>query len=279
MNDLNNPNNESEQKENFEEIEEEQLGFSDKMVGIFTEPGNIFENISKFELKASNWVIPVILVIVFSIASQFFVMSNPQIKYDIIEKQMKKVEKNFEDAVAEGNMTQEQADQYLSSTRERMENMTGSGTQVVINAVSITVVTFIMFFIVSGFFFLLAKFALKGEGSYSIALSAYGLPYYILILQAIVVTILSLLMNKLVTGVSIATFMDVEKTEIMGYILSKIDIFSIWFYTLVSIGFAKLFKASNSTKYFIMVFGSWIGFSIIFFLLAKAIPFLSFLIM
>lgn len=45
----------------------------------------------------------------------------------------------------------------------------------------------------------------------------------------------------------------------------------------MGIGLAKLFKSENTRKYIILVFAIWLGWSIISFLLAKNVPFLSFL--
>jgi hypothetical protein len=77
------------------------------------------------------------------------------------------------------------------------------------------------------------------------------------------------------TGV--AAFMDLERGSFVNFILGKVDVFSIWFYAVISIGFAKMFKSQSVGKYFILIFSLWIGSSIIFFFIGKAVPFLSFL--
>jgi hypothetical protein len=124
---------------------------------------------------------------------------------------------------------------------------------------------------------LFAKFVLKGEGTYKEAMVAYGLPHYISAIQMIIMVIAALAMNKLFTGTSVADFIGTEKNTFAGFLLGKLDVFSIWFYVVFGIALAKLFKSSNTQKYIIGVVAVWLGFGLIFFAIAKAVPFLSFL--
>ena len=257
------------------EQEEFEISHTDKLVGVFSEPGTTFGKMSKFPPKTSDWLIPILIVIVIAILSQVLMMNNPSIKASIVEKQIAAIEKSFNDAVAKGQMTQAQADQQLETIRERMEQ--GGAMQMIGVFVGIPIATFLFFFIASGVFLILAKFVLKGEGTYKEAMAAYGLPHYILAIQMIIMVIAALAMNKFLTGVSVADFMGTEKNTIAGFLLGKLDVFSIWFYVVFGIGLAKMFKSNNSQKYIIGVVSVWLGFGLIFFALAKAVPFLSFL--
>ena len=257
------------------EQEEFEISHTDKLVGVFSEPGSTFSKMSKFPPKTSDWVIPILIVIVITILSQVVMMNNPTIKAAVVEKQMAAVEKSFNDAVAKGQMTQAQADQQLETMRERMEQ--GGVVQMIGVFVGTPIAAFIFFFIVSGVYLVLAKFVLKGEGTYKEAMVAYGLPHYISAIQMIIMVIAALAMNKLFTGTSVADFIGTEKNTIAGFLLGKLDVFSIWFYVVFGIGLAKMFKSNNSQKYIIGVVAVWLGFGLIFFALAKAVPFLSFL--
>ncbi len=244
---------------------------SDKLVGVFTEPSNIFEETSKYPPKAIDWLIPLMIVIVVAAISNYLIMSNPEIKLSVVEKQMAQIEERFDAAVESGQMTQDQADEQKEQIRERMESGMGN---IFFSLIGIVIVTFLVFFIVSGVFYLFAKFAFKDTGTYSTAMVAYGLPYYIVVLQLIVMVILAFIMNKALNDTSAASLMGVDKSTIGGFLLGKLDVFSIWFYAVVSIAFAKMFKSKSYGKYFIMVFGLWIGFTFLMFLLAQAFPFL-----
>ncbi|MBI5731315.1 MAG: YIP1 family protein [Ignavibacteriales bacterium] len=257
------------------ELEEFEMSHTDKLVGVFSEPSGTFSKMSKFPPKTADWVIPILIVIVIAILSQILMMNNPIIKAAIMEKQMAAVEKSLNDAVAKGQMTQAQADQRLESTRDSMEQ--GGAVQIIIISAGIPFGIFLFFFIVSGVYLILAKFVLKGEGTYKEAMVAYGLPHYITAIQMIIMVIAALAMNKLFTGTSVADFIGTEKNTIAGFLLGKLDVFSIWFYVVFGIGLAKMFKSNNSQKYIISVIAVWLGFGLIFFALAKSVPFLSFL--
>jgi len=251
----------------LEDEEEYELSHTDKLIGVFTEPIRMFSKVSQFPPKVVDWIVPLLLLIIVASLSNVVLMTNPTLKYSIIEKQLEETERQLDDLVESGQMSQDQADTRLERTREFME--TKGGLQIMISVVAILIFTFLLFFIISGVYLLMSKYLLKGEGSYSSSMVAYGLPYYILILQVIIVVILSLLFDRMFTSVSVAAFAEMDVKTFGGFVLSKVDPLSIWFYAVVSIGLSKMFKSENKEKYFGMVFGLWIGFSIIFFFLAK----------
>lgn len=252
--------------------EEFEINHTDKLVGVFSSPSGTFEKISKFPAKTADWFIPLAIVIVAAILSYIVMMSNPAIKQAAVQKQMEQIEKNLDEAVQKGQITEEQKQQQLDAIYERMDQM--GGVTYVITAVGIILISFISFFIISAVFFMAVKFILKGEGTYKDAMVAYGLPYYILVLQIIVSLILALAMGRMFQSTSVAAFINADTTTFTGFIMNKLDIFSIWYYALISIGFARMFKSPSTGKYFATVFGIWIGFSLILFFIAQSVPFL-----
>ncbi|MFZ1291865.1 MAG: YIP1 family protein [Melioribacteraceae bacterium] len=254
-------------------IEDEELSITDKMVGVLSEPSNLFQKLSNLPYKTVDWLIPIIFVIIIAVASNFILMNNPEVKADILEKQMAQFEKNFQEAVDKGQMTQSQADQQLDAIQEQMEK--GGSTQLIFSTIGIVIITFLSFFIIAGVFLLLVKFGLQGDGNYKSSMLAYGLPHYIIALQIIVMIILATAMGKMFMDTSIGSFMNIEKDSMLGWFTHKLDIFSIWFYAVLSIAYAKLFKSENTSKYFIAVFGLWIGFSLIMYFVVQAVPFLK----
>lgn len=257
------------------EHEEFELSHTDKLVGVFSEPTATFGKMAKFPSKTSDWIFPILVFIVVLILSQIVMMNNPGIKRDMIDKTVTKMEKQFNDAVKKGQLTQTQADEQIEKMRDGMEQ--GGAMRIIGTIISIPIVTFIIFFIMAGIYLLLAKFALKGEGTYKEAMVAYGLPLYISAIQWIVLVIAAFITNKYLSGTSVAEFIDSDKSTIAGFVFGKLDIFSIWFYTILGIGLAKMFKSDNTKKYIIAVFSLWIGLALLFFALTKAVPFLSFL--
>jgi len=255
--------------------EENELSVSDKLIGVFTEPAKTFEQISKTQIKVVDWLIPVFVFIVAVALSTIIMQTNPQIKYSLLDKQMETIQKSLDNAVSSGRITQDQADEQLEKIRERME--TGGPMMLFPQVMGIVIFSFIIFFIISGFFYGITKFFLKGTGNFNAALVAYGLPFHILTVQTILQVIIALLLGKIISDLSLATLLGVDKTNIGGFLLSKLDAFTIWFYVIVGIGFAKMFKSDNVKKYVISIVGLWLGFSLLFFILSKTFSFMNFL--
>lgn len=255
------------------ESQEEELSHSDKMIGVFSEPTSTFEKVAKFPPKTMDWFLPILLLAVLVSLQQVVYHGNPDIAYQLKQKQMEAVQKNLDSQVESGKMTQEQANTQKDAIESRMDKMGGIG--LVFQIIGILIAIFIFFFILAGIYFLLIKFVLKGEGGYSSVMVASGLSAYIGILGVIIVTIISLLMGKLIMDASVASFVGSDKSTIVGWILAKLDVFTIWSFAIFAIGLAKMFKSSSTQKYYMLVFGVWLIGGFILFMLAKAVPFLK----
>ncbi len=255
-NDLNSPNSSPDSGE----IE---LSHSDKIAGVFSEPAKTFETTSKFPLRTIDWILPVILLLILSIISQFILFNNPEISYQMQQKQRETVQK----MVDEGKITQEQAD-------KQSQFMTGSA-MVIIRSVSTLIFGFIFFLIITGVYFLFCRFALKGDGNYVSALVANGLTGYIAMLQIILATVASIILGRMVQDVSLTSLIGMDKSSLGGWLLSFIDVITIWSFAILSIGLAKMFKSRSMGKYFALVFGLWILWKILIFSLSNTIPFLK----
>jgi hypothetical protein len=256
------------------ESEEEELSHSDKMIGVFSEPTATFEKTAKFPPKVIDWFLPILLLAVLVSVQQILYHSNPDIAFQLKQKQMDAIEKRLDAQVENGTITKDQANQQRDMIESRMDQM-GSIT-LVFQTIGILIAIFVFFFIMAGIYFLLAKFALKGEGSYSSVMVASGLSAYIGALGIIIITIIALLMGKLLMDSSVASFLGSDKATLIGWIYAKLDIFTIWSSIVFAIGLAKMFKSSSTQKYYMLVFGVWIIGGLILFFLAKAIPFLRF---
>lgn len=258
-----------------EPLPEEEISHTDKAVGIFTEPAETYSRTAKFPPKTIDWFLPVLLLLILVAISRILIMQDPEIYLQIKDEQIAKIEKQFNDMVEKGQMTREQADRQLDRVRDQFEM--GRGTVgMIIQTVSILIVGFIFFFIVTGIFFLFSKFVLKGDGTYSSALVANGLTAYIGIVQIIIAAILSFLFGRMINDTSAAALMHSDTATLTGFVLARIDPISIWSYIVLSIGLGKMFKSQTLGKYFIMVFAVWILGSLLWFGIGQLFPFLQF---
>lgn len=256
------------------EVQGQEVSISDKILGVITEPAKLFDRLAGLKTKTSDWLLPLAIAIVLGILSQIILMGNPVIKNQVIDKQMTTMEKNFDQMVKDKKITQEQANEQLDQMRDRMNDMNGVASTV-IRSVSIIVMSFVIFFIVLTVYFLAAKFLLKGEGDFKSAMTAYGLASYISIIHIAGIIILSLAMSKMVTGLSAATFMNTENMSLGTYILSKLEVFTLWGLFVTATGLAKMFRAKNAAGYYAAIFGIYAVWSLLIYAISKAVPMLG----
>jgi hypothetical protein len=261
-------NQEAPKMSSVDNNEEFELSHTDKLVGVFSEPGTTFGKIAKFPAKTADWIVPLLIMIAVTILAVIISFSNPAIRQEARQENEKQIQKSVE----EGKLTQEQADQQT----EMSEKFMNGPFFYVTTSISMIIIMFIYFFIVTGVFYLFAKSIFKGDSAtYKDAMVAYGLPCYILIIQIILGLILTLAMGKAFKSTSVAAFLTLDKQSFLHFILSKLDVFSIWFYVVVGIAFSKMFKSSNTKKYIMLIVGLWLGFGLLFFLLGNIIPFVQ----
>ena len=247
-----------------------ELSHSDKMIGVFTEPAKMFQQTSKFPPRNKDWVIPVLILFLVAALIRIIAMTNKEVYFEAKEKGVERIEKMVES----GTLTREQGDEAINRIDQQMEFMQGPIGWVITIATTL-IFGFIVIFIIVGFYYLLIRFLLKGEGTFASALVANGLTMYISTLQLIIAGILTMLLGKMMTDTSLASFMSIDKNTITGWLLAKVDPISIWAYIVLSIGFAKMFKSETTGKYYVLVFGSWLIVMFILFQVAQAIPFLQ----
>jgi hypothetical protein len=247
-----------------------ELSHSDKMIGVFSEPSNTFSITSKFPTRTKDWVIPVILLFFVAALIRIIAMTNEEVYFEAKKQSIDRIEKMVES----GTLTREQGDEAINSIDQQMKFMNGPIGWVITIATSI-IFGFIVFMIIVGIYYLLVKFVLKGEGTFSSALVANGLTAYIGVLQMILAGILTMLMGKMIMDTSLASLMGSDKMTMMGWFFARIDPISIWSYIVLSIGLAKMFKSASTGKYYALVFGVWLIGLFILFQLAQAVPFLQ----
>jgi len=257
--------NQSEQPTN----EMEELSHTDKIVGVISEPSNLFSKLAFLNTKVTDWLYPLLAMIVVAIIATFIYMSNPEIKLEMQQQQEKAMREQFDKMVESGQMTQEQVDEQMDRTSEMMNNPLFI---YLFPSIGIIIMSLIWFFVFTTIGFLIAKFALKGDGGFTQAMSALGLPLYISVLQSIILIIVGMVMGKMLTGLSPASLTGMDIKTLPGFLLSRLDVFSIWFYAVVGIAFAKMFKSENTMKYIIASLGIWLVFMFIIFGLGQVSP-------
>jgi hypothetical protein len=242
----------------------EQMSFTDKVVGVITEPGVVFESIKKFPVKITDWLIPTLILIVFIIASQLIQMGNPAIKSDLRQKQIATLQKY----VDEGKMPAEQFEKAI----EGMDKM--QSFQLIGTFVGVPVGTFFVLAFMALIYWLIGKFGLKGEPKYGHVFVLMGLTSVIGIIEVIITLIISILMGKFNAAPNLTLLISSVNSGPMFSILKSIDPISIWSMIVVGVGLAKL-SSSTTLKSLYWVIGLWVIYILLAAFVLTKIPFMG----
>ncbi|HMQ68090.1 MAG TPA: Yip1 family protein [Ignavibacteria bacterium] len=242
-------------EENVETIDQfEELSKSDAMSGIITEPGETFEKIAGGP-KRNYWTYPVLIAVVLSLLSSFLFMRDPELSRNTMDKQKAKMMEKFEKNIKDGKMTQEEADEAI----ERM-NPNGPFFKIIGYAGAL-IGPFLILLLLSLIYFIILKI-MKSSVEFSSVLNVVGLAMLISSVGSILAILISIMKGNM-TGVSPGIFLSEESIgEKVFSFLNKLDVFTIWFYVVISIGLTKVGRISM-VKSATFVFGLFIIYTVI----------------
>ena len=230
----------------------EPISKTDAMVGVFTEPGNTYESIAA--VKGNYWVLPIVIAIVVGIIAVFIGQMDPQLFGDMMSKQRKKMEEKFQEQVKEGSMTQEQAQQSMEQSAKFMDP---NGVFFKLIAFGGSIIGTFMIFIILSLLYLLGLKIFKAQFEFTNILNVVGLAMLISAIGGLIAIVLSVIMGQL-TGVGLGLILKEEAVgEKMYALITKLDVFTIWFYAVISIGLSKIARIPMA-KSVSLVFGIWI---------------------
>jgi len=235
----------------------EPISKTDAMVGVFTEPGNTFANIAA--VKGNYWLMPIIISVVIGIIAVFIGQMDPQLFGDMMSKQRKKMVEKMDEQVKEGKMTQEQAQQSIEQS-EKFMNPEGIFFKLI--AFGGSIIGTFMILIVLSLLYLLGLKIFKAQFDFINILNVVGLAMLISAIGGLIAIVLSILVGHL-TGVGLGLILKEESVgEKMYGLITKLDVFTIWFYTVISIGLSKVARVPMA-KSATLVFGIWVVYILI----------------
>ncbi len=230
----------------------EELSSTDVMVGVFTEPGETYESIGQGSTR-KYWPLPTIIFAVLYLIATFIVFSDAQIMGDKMETELKKAQEKIQEQVNAGKMSQEQGNEAMEM-QEKMMDPTSPFFQIMAYGWAI-IGPFVILFLMGLLYFIGLK-VFKSTASYSDVLNAIGPAFLISGLQQVITAVLSIVLGRLTT-IGAALFMQPDSQGALYTILFSIDLFSIWFYVVVSIGLMKIGRIKPGQAYG-LTFGLWI---------------------
>lgn len=233
------------------------MSFTEKITDIFSSPGELFDNVRDTPPTASNWLVPLLIFVVVAFAMSQVMMHNPSLLDQLKDQIHQNMEKKFQEAIQQGKMTPEQADQ----ARQQAEAFSNPASPIFVafQAGALIVMTPIALFVISLLYWLLGKSIIKAQAPYMKVVEVVGLVFFITILESIVTTIMVIGLDSLHASPSLAlavlgSFSTDNKLHVA---LSKINAFTIWNLVVVSIGLGHLFRR-DVPKVMALVFALWI---------------------
>jgi hypothetical protein len=233
---------------------EEAISLSDAITGVFTEPGQTFEDVKRAG-KKNFWLVPIIILIVLTTLAGFMIMRDEELSGEIRSKQMLAVKERLEEQVKEGKITQEQMNERMDQIERGFK-----GTNpifLVFRIIGPIVFIFIVLFLKGLVFWGVIK-AMKGTAAYMLVVSVLGLTSVIESIQVVINTALSIVTGRLGANIGpILLFAKDALSENMSKFVSHFDLLSIWYFIVLGIALAKVSELKTS-KIMPAVFVLWV---------------------
>jgi hypothetical protein len=234
------------------EVSRPAMSLTARLFNVFTEPGEVFEYVKDNKPSMGNWLVPVLLSVVFGTIAVCVKFSQPAILQQIHEQQMKA----FDDQVKAGKMTQAQADQIEAMT----EKFSGPATLKISGSIGVVILSFLTVFWRALVLWLLGLVFLKSRFPYLKAMEVAGLTMVISILGTIVSLLLTVSLGK-DTSPSLALFVEhFDPKNVLHLIAAAVNLFSFWLVAVMAVGLSRLTGAPVA-KSFLLTFGYWLAFT------------------
>lgn len=240
----------------------EELSKSEAMGGVFTSPGETFEIIGNTPVK-NYWLIPVLVSIILGLIATFLFMGDAELAAKTMEKQRQKIREQMEEKVKAGAMTKEEADNALAKA-ESFTN-TGSPFFKIIGFAGALVGPFLILFILSIVYLVILKI-MKSQIEFTNVLNVVGLAMLITALGNLLGMVISIIKGD-VSSIGLALVLNESSLGAKAYsLVSKLDVFNIWFYIVIGIGLSKVAKIDPAKSIIIafIPFVLYVGISVLF---------------
>jgi hypothetical protein len=229
------------------------MSLTARLFNVFTDPGEVFEQVKNSKPTAANWLVPALILAVAGIISTFVIFSQPVVIQKLHDQQTSALDQQVKD----GKMTQAQEDQALPM----IEKFTGPGMLKIFGSVGAVVVSFIHIFWWAFVLWLMASLVLKIKIPFMKAGEVAGLGTMVLVLGAIVATLLTVITGKLGATLSPAlAITDFNLKNKLHMLLAALNVFNLWLVWVSASGLSRLAGAPFG-KSLLIVAIYWLAFT------------------
>jgi len=268
-------NNYGIQKENSDSLEiKEPISLGEAITEVIIKPSKTFESIASGPNK-NYWLVPVIILMLVYLISNFLIFTNEDLKNDFENKQRPAIEKQLDKEIEKQYILKDIGEFFKEEAfHEALKRV------IIYSFVFSIVEPYIFVFFMAFLYYLVliimktdkklkADKKLKKESEFYMRIvNIVGLSVTILAASKIIEIIISVIAGKLITlslGLLI-TESQIESPLLM--LISNINIFDFWFFIVISIGIAKISGQKYSVCYSI-VFGFWVTYLIIYYFITN----------
>jgi hypothetical protein len=231
----------------------EVTSFATRAVNALTAPGELYAEVAAAPVQNSSWLIP-FLVMVALVGLMMFSFTNNAVLYDQMrEPQRAEMAKQ----VAEGKMTQEQADTAMGFINNK-------GIFIAFGIAGGVLFTTIIVFGAPLVYWAASKGVLKFAGNYKKILEVYGLSMVVGIVGTLVSLIMMNMMESMYAQPSGAFFLrdSYEQGNFVHNLAASMNVFSIWQVAVTGIGLSAVSGKSRGMGLG-LAFGLWLVYVLI----------------
>ncbi|MCA0446470.1 MAG: YIP1 family protein [Bacteroidetes bacterium] len=214
------------------------MNLFDRFIALFSSPSEAFEGLNENPLPTSQIIISLSISILVSALMSFWVFTTPEIKREIFNLQKEKIEQS----VADGKMSQSDADIAIAQIESFSEGSFGT----IITVVSSVIMATGWFFLLALYFLLVGKFFGSVENyTFSVTLSAIAVLTLFYSLISLVSSAMVIIAGTLNTNLGpVLLLSDFDTKNTIHKMIVSADLL-VWFYMfLMMLGFKITSKSS-----------------------------------
>jgi len=224
----------------------EPSSLTDRLTNVIAAPGEVFGQIRNMPVRASNWLVPLVLSCIATVVYIYVAFSQPAILQGLNEQRVSAMSKK----VAAGKMTQAQADMANAWTEAHLTptvmKLFGAGGGILAEVCGL--------FLMGLGLWLFMKWFTTARPDYMKVVEICGLCLIIDVPQKIIRILLVVWKQNLLATASPTLFLDNPSTaNRKDLFLSLIDVVDIWWLAVLSLGLSKVASISYRTAAFRIV--------------------------
>jgi hypothetical protein len=207
-----------------------------RLANVIATPGEVFTAVKNSPINHANWWVPALLFIMLNCVSVGLIYSQPAIRQQVADLQERAMQKQFQQHIDSGKMTQAQADQIKAQSGQFAEISAVIGA-LVAPAIAAAVTPFWGGFVL----WVGASLLFKRPFPYLKGVEVVGLAMVVVALGALVRGLLAVATGNAFASVSLILLVkEYDATNPLHNMLMTLDAFALWALVLRAVGLSKL---------------------------------------